>query len=174
MFQKSKRYIPLSWIFVFIGISILVIAILVTSPSVPLSDPSSHDEVVTAQETLRLERFSSMKETTGSAVLVNDQIRSSSVLIEQAVFSIPGYVTIFADDEGVPGTLLGTSLLLEGEQFLFSIEVEETLQEGVYYAVLYRDDGDGEFSGSDLPLVSEEGIVMMMSFLVTPFSELIE
>ena len=167
MFTKPERHIPLSWIFVFIGIVIVVIGIMVTSPSVPLSDPSSQEEIATEQEVLRLQGYQEMLVASGSAVYVIDQISGSSeVFVSEVIMAAPGYVAIFSDDDGVPGNQIGISDLLENEEHQLIITVDEVLSEGIYYAVVYQDDGDHVFTGSDSPLANDQGVVVMMSFSV--------
>jgi putative cell wall-binding protein/plastocyanin len=63
----------------------------------------------------------------------------------------PGYVVIHRDDNGQPGSIVGTSGLLEGE---FDADVAVGMNaSGTYWAMLHYDDGDGEFSASaDAPV----------------------
>ncbi len=157
--------VPKLWIFFFLGIVGLVIGILVTQPGV--SDQTVSQQSISVDDTPGT-TFSSMLEKGGNAIYVEDQLSGiSSVRVGFVVLAAPGFVVIFSDQDGVPGQAIGHSDWLEdgGEHLI--VPLYETLQEDeVYYAVLFLDDGDGEFDEQeDTQAIDSEDSVVLMSLL---------
>lgn len=90
---------------------------------------------------------------------------SEIVIAESVILQSPGYVVIHLDDEGRPGAVVGNSELLdEGQHENVDVEIVSELAEGeIIYAMLHRDDGDGEyeFPGDDLPVTDDIGEPVM-------------
>ncbi len=161
-----QQNIPKLWIFFFLIVVILVAAIFVTgpTPAVPVSEES------TEPEPTRYATFEGMLDLGGNAVYVENQMSgSSSVLVGFVVLSAPGYVVIYNDDSGVPGSVIGESTLLQtgGEHLTVSLD-EPLVEDQVYYAMLYQDDGDEQFrEDADTQAVDSEQSVILMTFLAT-------
>ena len=162
-----QQNIPKLWIFFFLIVVILVAAIFVTgpTPTVPVSEES------TEPEPTRYATFEGMLDLGGNAVYVENQMSgSSSILVGFVVLSAPGYVVIYNDDSGVPGEVIGESILLQtgGEHLTVALD-EPLVEDQVYYAMLYQDDGDGQFrEDADTQAVDSEQSVILMTFLATP------
>jgi len=169
-YQHMQQGVPKLWIFFFLIVLGLIIAILTTQPSSSPSIQTSSD----APEATRYATFEQMLELGDNAVYVENQASGSTfVLIGFAVLSQPGFVVIFNDDGGVPGSAVGESNLLPtgGEHLI--VPVNEALVDGqVYYAMLYHDDGNGRFrEDQDTQVVDSEQSVILMSFLASDESE---
>jgi hypothetical protein len=102
-----------------------------------------------------------------NAIYVDTQKTGSKEVIAAIVnMEHPGFVVIHGDDNGQPGVVMGSSALIQDQSTSVHIAVDEPLREGaVYYAVLYKDDGDGTFDVTkDDPVTDTDGAIMMMSF----------
>ncbi|MBI4437673.1 hypothetical protein HY631_01845 [Candidatus Uhrbacteria bacterium] len=158
--------IPKSWTFFFLAVLALVVAILVTRPD----GPAPEDAGEQALEETRGTTFTGMLEQGGNAVYVEDQLSGTlAVRVGFVVLSAPGFVVIFNDAGGVPGTAIGASnLLAQGGEHLV-VPLEGVLQESqIYYAMLYHDNGDGKFDAqTDAQAADSQDSVVLMSFSAT-------
>lgn len=166
-----EQNIPKSWIFIFLMITALVITILLVGPEKPFSEQK---QIPLAMEPSRSATFESMREAADNAIYVeNQKTGSDSVQIGFVVLSRPGYVVIFNDQDGVPGSVIGQSDLLESGGEHFFVPMSESLQEGeVYYAMLYHDDGDKRFRlDKDAQVIDTQHSVILMNFVASEESE---
>jgi hypothetical protein len=111
-----------------------------------------------------------MLELGDDAIYVENQTGGSTfVLAGFAVLSKPGFIVIYDDQSGVPGSFVGKSMLLPtgGEHVI--VPVDEPLVDGqVYYAMLYHDDGDGQFrEDEDTQVIDSADSVVLMTFLAS-------
>lgn len=119
-------------------------------------------------ETPRERTFDQMLQDGTSAIYVEDQAAGAAgVAVGFAVMREPGFVVVFDDDGGVPGNAIGVSELLPpggGEHV--PVTLGAPLSDGeIYYAVLYRDDGDGRFDAAvDAQLTDAQDDVVLMTF----------
>lgn len=107
--------------------------------------------------------------TDGNAVNAASQPAGSSVVVSLVVLKDPGYVVIHEDAKGAPGTVIGNSKLLEGENRNITVELTRASRDNeTLYAMLHMDDGDGvyEFPGDDGPIKSDEGNIILMKFVI--------
>jgi len=165
-----QQTLPKLWIFVFLAVGAIIVAILLTGPSAPTETQT--DEI--AMDSPRSATFDQMLEKGGNAIYVENQLSDQSMVrVGFAVLSEPGYVVVFDDNEGVPGSVIGNSVLLEAGGEHFVVPVNKPLEEDqVYYALLYHDNGDGEFSlAVDTQALDFEESVILMNFIATPDSE---
>lgn len=157
---------PLSWILLLIAIAGVVAALILTSPTGPLKAPSTPEEAG-GETTPREDNFTGMMRLGPNAIYLDTQTAGiDEVLVGIVAMEQPGFVVIHADDNGTPGEIIGFSTLLtEGGQG-FTVSVDRPLVDGgVYYAVLYTDDGDGMFGAKvDSQVVDAEGSVILMTF----------
>ncbi|MBI4257264.1 hypothetical protein HY626_04385 [Candidatus Uhrbacteria bacterium] len=162
-----RQAVPKLWILFFFIVVILVATIFVSEPSAPPSAPQESS----VPEPTRYTKFEGMLDLGGNAIYVeNQKSGSSSVLVGFVVLSVPGYIVIYNDDGGVPGSVVGESVLLQtgGEHLTVSLG-EPLVENKVYYAMLYQDDGDGQFrEDTDTQAVDSEQSVILMTFLATP------
>lgn len=162
--------VPKLWIFFFLIVAVLVAAILATGPDSPTSTQTQTD----APEPTRYATFEEMLELGDNAIYVENQTSgSSSVIVGFAVLSAPGFIVVYEDDGGVPGSVIGESDLLEsGGEHLVVLLHESLAEDQVYYAMLYHDDGDGRFrADGDSQVTDSEQSVILMSFLASAESE---
>lgn len=157
--------VPKSWIIFFLAILVIILAIVVTGPDAPTQSESSISSTVddTAATT-----FSAMLEKGGNAIYVEDQLAESLLVqVGFVILSTPGYVVIYDDASGTPGSVIGSSDLLQdgGEHLVVTVD-DPLMDKQVYYAMLYHDDGDGVFDvNKDTQATDSEDSVVLMSFL---------
>ncbi len=131
---------------------VIAIVIIKTSPweKVPVQELVVPD--------VRVETFEQMKEE-GNAVYVENQMSGSSVVsVGFVVIDESGYVEIHADDDGVPGEVIGTSKLLyaPGAEHL-EISLSAPLSDhAVYYAIVTN--------AKKVPVTDSQDHIVLMSF----------
>ncbi|MFC6836926.1 DUF7282 domain-containing protein [Halomarina ordinaria] len=78
-------------------------------------------------------------------------VADDRVVVENAFVSVDAHVVIRADDDGAPGEPLGSTRVSPGMHTAVEVPLDEgTLDANrTLWAVLHRDDGDGEFSPDD-------------------------
>lgn len=148
----------------------LIAAILATGPDSPTSTATQTD----APDPTRTATFEGMLALGGNAIYVENQTAGSTfVLVGFAVLSQPGFVVIYSDNGGVPGSVIGESFLLPSGGEHLIVPLDEPLVDGqVYYAMLYHDDGDGRFrEDADTQATDSQQSVILMSFLASAESE---
>lgn len=164
-----QKIVPKLWVFFFLIVVVLVVAIVMGDPSSPTTTQTQTD----APETTRYATFEEMLEGGGNAIYVENQTAGSeAVLVGFAILSQPGFIVVYTDNGGVPGSVVGKSTLLESGGEHLVVELDEPLVEDqVYYAMLYHDDGDGRFrEEGDTQAVDSQQAVILMSFVATPGS----
>lgn len=91
-----------------------------------------------------------------------DQPAGLKVLIDSATMEEQGWIVIHEDRDGAPGNILGARRFEAG---VSAGEVEllrNTVEGGIYYAMIHTDDGDGQFDhAKDLPLTENDAPVMV-------------
>jgi len=110
--------------------------------------------------------------TTGSnelnRVVVTDQYPGNIVYISSAQLAAPGWVVIHKDNNGTPGAVIGSAYFDKGINAGKITLTEKTVDGGLYYAVIYSDDGDMKFDATkDLSLKDSQGNTVMRPFRVT-------
>lgn len=165
-----QQGLPKLWIFFFVLVGFIIVAILVTSPSAP----SMETQKSLAPEPTRYATFEGMLDLGGDAIYVENQTSGSSfVLAGFAVLSKPGFIVIYNDQSGVPGSVVGESMFLPtgGEHLI--VPVDKPLVDGqVYYAMLYHDDGNGQFrEDEDIQVVDSQESVVLMTFLASSIAQ---
>lgn len=163
-----EQKVPKLWIFFFFLVVFLVIGLVFTTPNRSfLEEAKDGDSEVVLDESVRSKTFESMLETGQDAVYIENQNSSQrEITVGYVVLSHPGYVVIYNDNGGIPGNVIGDSgLLQEGGEHI-AIRLDEALvEQGVYYAVLYHDDGDNEFyEVHDPQVIDSQGSVILMTF----------
>ncbi len=147
-----KKIFAMAIVFICLA-SVIVVAIILTSP---WGEQTAVEETILPD--VRVETFLEMKQE-GNAVYVEDQM--SGALIVSVGFVLidePGYVEIHADDEGVPGEIIGTSPLLSapGAEHL-EISLSAPLSDhAVYYAMVTN--------AKKVPVTDSQDHIVLMSF----------
>lgn len=165
-----NKNVPKIWVFFFLVVVVLIAAIVATGSDSPTSTTTQTD----APDPTRTATFQGMLDLGGNAIYVEDQTSGSTfVLVGFAVLSQPGFVVIYDDNGGMPGSVVGQSYLLPtgGEHLV--VPLDKPLVDGaVYYAMLYHDDGDGRFrEDADTQATDSQQSVILMSFLADAQSE---
>ncbi len=159
--------VPKSWIFFFVAVVLIIFGIYFTQPEAPSQTPTVEES--TAEQT-RGTTFQGMLGRGGDAIYVEDQmVGTLMVQVGFVVLSVPGFVVIYDDAAGVPGSVIGSSELLQdgGEHLVVNVD-DSLVDEQVYYAMLYHDDGDGVFDVErDAQATDFEDSVVLMSFLAS-------
>ncbi|MCR4312100.1 MAG: hypothetical protein NUV56_02335 [Candidatus Uhrbacteria bacterium] len=104
------------------------------------------------------------------AVYAPDQPPGKTVVVPVASFKIAyGWVVIReSKDDGGAGNIIGHSDLISPgsvQRTVASLD-RKSIDGEVLYAMLYEDDGDGEFKETDQPLRDANGNISTMSFTV--------
>lgn len=99
------------------------------------------------------------------AINANDQSLTEEgvVLIESVSSSEPGWLVIFADEAGMPGSELGYEAVPAGESESVSVTIDPRSATPTLHARLHIDAGNSgefEYPGSDMPLQNDAGEVV--------------
>ena len=123
----------------------------------------SYDQTNSALSTSDNKSATSLED---SKVIVKDQEAGSSVAIEKVVLKNPGWVAIHEDSSDAPGRILGAQYFLSGENIGIVELLRNTIEGGIYYAMIHADDGDRKFDTKiDLPLLGKSGQPIMVKFM---------
>ncbi len=154
--MKDQFGVPKMWLLYLVGIAIVIIGIMLSTPSAT-NDPLIENEQVRELHGRELVYHQSV-EASGDGVFVEDQSYGSAfVVVEAVTVEGEGYVEIYADDGGVPGEKIGRSQMLSGAYENVVVDVDSPLIiNEVYYAVLVDTEGEMVTKGDET--------VVMMSF----------
>jgi hypothetical protein len=101
-------------------------------------------------------------------VMISDQYPGNIAYVSSVQLSNPGFVVIQEDKDGVPGNVIGSKYFEEGINTGKVMLTKNTVEGKVYYAVLYKDDGDKLFDiEKDTLLKGLTGANIMKSFKAT-------
>lgn len=127
------------------------------------SDPSGMNMTPAEMEEMDNSSGSSSNSTMlaeDNAVMVSDQ-RPGMIVTGTVYLASPGYLVIHEDNDGVPGAVLGSSMLLTaGENSNVNVSLSRAMKNGEKLnAMLHSDtDGDGSFDAlNDTPVQSKLG-----------------
>ena len=104
-----------------------------------------------------------------NAIYVSDQKPGTYVVVDLVVISKKGFVVIYDDADGKPGSVIGnTKILPEKESRGVIAGLVRPVSHGeALFAILYEDSGDGIFSPNlDSPLRDDEGNMISMQFYI--------
>ncbi len=101
-------------------------------------------------------------------VVVTDQFPGNIVYLSSVQLANPGFVVIQKDNAGTPGAIIGSQYFDKGINPGKITLSQNTVENGVYYAVIYTDDGDKIFSSTkDMALKDSAGNIIMKIFRAT-------
>ena len=83
-----------------------------------------------------------------NAIDMNDQYPGNVVYVNSVQVAQSSWVVIRKDNNGQPGTVIGTGHFDVGNHPGKITLTQPTVDGGIYYAVLYTDDGSGKFSAT--------------------------
>jgi len=99
-------------------------------------------------------------------VVMTDQFPGNVVYLSSVQLDKPGFVVIHADNNGMPGAVLGETYFAAGIN-TGKITLSSPLVDGkTYYAMLHSDNGNGKYDGEviDAPLKDAAGNIIMKIF----------
>lgn len=98
-------------------------------------------------------------------IVMSDQYPGNVVYLSSVQLASPGWVVVQTDNNGTPGTVIGSAHFDAGINPGKVTLTTPTVEGGTYYAVLYTDDGSGSFNAStDKPLTDSRGNAIMQIF----------
>lgn len=101
-------------------------------------------------------------------IVVSDQYPGNVVYISSVQLANPGWVEIHMDNKGTPGAIIGSMYFDKGINPGKITLTSNTVDGGVYYAMIHGDNGDKKFdAGKDLPLKDSKGNIIMKLFRVS-------
>ncbi|MEK7501552.1 MAG: hypothetical protein AAB629_01360 [Patescibacteria group bacterium] len=102
---------------------------------------------------------------TANNIIMSNQFPGNVVYISSVQAANTGWVAIQKDNAGQPGVVIGSANVIVGTNPVKVTLNQPTIDGGAYYAVMYSDDGDGEFDiTKDSPLKDANGNVIMRPF----------
>lgn len=103
-----------------------------------------------------------------NSIYVSGQGESSDLTVTMVTITEPGFVVIHADSNGQPGEVLGSSTLLQsGSHNNTPIKLSrKTVNGEIIYAVLHKDNGDGQYTSTDETVKGSNGEAMYMTVTV--------
>lgn len=128
------------------------------------------DQIATEQATdQNLFRESGLAERRNE-ILITNFSKGESIIVDYVLLENKGFVGIHGQIDGKPGEVVGVSDLLEtGETENVNVTLKREIEEGeILFAILHKDDGDGEFSfpGPDTPITDDYKNIIMSMFKV--------
>ncbi len=118
------------------------------------------------EDSMKVENTQASKEI--NRVMVSDQFPGNIVYISSVQLAQPGFVVIHKDNAGTPGAIIGYQYFEKGTYPGKITLTSNTIEGGIYYAMLHSDNGDKKFDAAkDLPLKDSTGNTIMKLFRVT-------
>lgn len=112
-----------------------------------------------------------MTDTSGGSIndvnriVMSDQYPGNVVYISSVQFAKDGWVVIHKDESGKPGAVIGSMYFAKGINPGKITLTSSTVEGGIYYAMLYSDDGDKVFDVTkDLPIKDSKGNIITKLF----------
>jgi len=96
------------------------------------------------------------KVSSESSIVVKDQIAGLRVVIDSITLEGSGWVAVHEDVDGELGNILGAQRFDAGTYKGLVDLLRNTVEGGVYHAVLYSDDGDSVFDHKKDSLITDE------------------
>jgi hypothetical protein len=132
------------------------------------SSSMSGDEMTSdsdSSNTSAVDATANNAELEGFSLSVKDQSAGNIVHVSQVTLENDAWVAIREDADGGLGNILGAGWYPKG-RYTVSVELlRETEVDGMYYAVIYQDNGDKEFDYTEDTLVTgDDGKVLVAKF----------
>ena len=107
-------------------------------------------------------------------ILITDFSKGDRITVDYVLLELPGYVVVHDEVEGKPGNVIGSSsILFGGEAEDIGIGLKrETIPGEILFAILHKDNGDGEFNfPGDEPATDMNRNIIMSMFMVTKIED---
>jgi hypothetical protein len=102
----------------------------------------------------------------GAFIAVSDQLAGKVVIINSLVIGTPGWVAIRETSPAGFGNILGARRVDAGAWSTLPVELLRGTESGMFYhAVLYKDDGDGEFDHKADSIIEKDGRTYSVGFM---------
>jgi hypothetical protein len=149
-------------------VTVIVIIVLVILGYKMFSGSSSTPAETPENTEVPNETASNTNPATSNRVMVVDQAPGDRVYVSSVQLANGGFVVIQKNDAGKLGAVIGSKYFEKGIYPGQVTLTTPTTEGGIYYAVLYTDDGDKKFDiTKDMPLKDSAGNVIMKPFRVT-------
>jgi predicted lipoprotein with Yx(FWY)xxD motif len=115
------------------------------------------DKVVISNNAIILKSFDILKSITSSvpALQVSDQsISGGRIIISSVISQGPGWAVVYAQKNGIPGSIIGHTAVNDGQNDDVIVEVNSSKTSSMLYAEIYTDQGKVgvfEYPGPDSP-----------------------
>ena len=150
---------------VIIGVSFIVLVFLITVIMITQRYSSLIEQIVRLSALIELN-----KAVSDSTITVSNQAAATSVTIDSASLTKPGYIVIHELKNGIVGPAIGHSPRYNtGALKKTSVVLNRPSVSGeTLYAMLHDDDGNGsyEFPGDDTPTLDSTGEVVVAPFII--------
>ena len=103
-------------------------------------------------------------------IIVSEQaVSGNRINVDRILLDKPGYIVVHKIIDGKPGTVIGNSGLLDGENSNVKITISDYGTENELIAMLHYDDGDSnyEFPGDDNPTTVDGKVILQKFPLLT-------
>jgi len=101
-----------------------------------------------------------------ASISVNDQNFGDMVSVASVVLDRTGWIVVYEDNEGKPGSILGAGLYNEGTTSDGEVVLlRSTVPDSLYYVKIHADDGDRQFDfKKDVAVVGANGDEIVTTF----------
>lgn len=129
----------------------------------PVTEEIMKEQTATAQDS---NVFNAPNQLRNGSIVVSNQPAGAKVLVDRAVLDEDGWVVIHEGTASHIGNALGAARFDKGEHSGVVELLRATMKGEMYRAVLYRDNGDREFSlDSDFPFLENGNQPVLTTFI---------
>ena len=95
-------------------------------------------------------------------LIVDQDVVDGEVIVARATVNGPGWVVVYADEDGEPGAVIGYAPLMNGINANIMVDLDLEKVTDQLYAVLHEDMGfvgTFEYPGDDMPVLVDEKMI---------------
>jgi len=104
-------------------------------------------------------------------IVLDQMLGNNSVTVQEVYSNGPGWIVIFADNDGRPGLILGHAAVKDGDNQDIDVSVDPSKITATLYSLLLSDQGAAgifEFPGPDKVVVSNNDIILKSFVILKP------